>query len=109
MLVRTRFARGLAVIGLTLALVSGGTSAAAADSPFQRGPDPTRASVEASAGTFAITQSTIPSSARGFGGGIIYYPTSTAEGIFGAVAISPGFTARWSSISWIGQIGRAHV
>ena len=27
------------------------------------------------------------------GGGTIYYPTSTADGTFGAVAISPGFTA----------------
>ena len=101
-LLRTRFARGLAVVGLLLALLSGRSFAAAADNPFQRGPDPTKASVEASMGTFAVTQSTIPSNAPGFGGGIIYYPTSTSEGIFGAVAISPGFTARWSSISWIG-------
>lgn len=38
----------------------------------------------------------------GFGGGTIYYPTSTAEGTFGAVAISPGFTASQSSVSWLG-------
>lgn len=101
-LVRTRFARGLAVVCLTLTLASGRDFAAAADNPFQRGPDPTKVSIEASRGTFAVTQSTIPSSVRGFGGGIIYYPTSTSEGTFGAVAISPGFTARWSSISWIG-------
>jgi predicted dienelactone hydrolase len=94
--------RAMAALGIAFALVSGGTSAAAADNPFQRGPDPTKASVEASMGTFAVTQSTIPSTVRGFGGGIIYYPTSTAEGTFGAVAISPGFTARWSSLSWLG-------
>jgi len=92
----------VAAFGLALSLIFAGTSAAAADNPFQRGPDPTQTSVEASTGTFAVTQSTIPSGVRGFGGGIIYYPTSTSEGTFGAVAISPGFTARWSSISWIG-------
>jgi predicted dienelactone hydrolase len=92
----------VAALGLAFALVSGGTSAAAADNPFQRGPDPTTASVEASMGTFAVTQATIPSNVRGFGGGIVYYPTSTSEDTFGAVAISPGFTARWSSISWLG-------
>lgn len=101
---RSRIARGIAALGIALTVVAGGSSgtAAAADNPFQRGPDPTTASVEASAGTFAVTQSTIPSLVRGFGGGIIYYPTSTSEGTFGAVAISPGFTARWSSISWLG-------
>ena len=101
---RSRIARVVAALGIAFGLITGGTlgSAAAADNPFQRGPDPTTASVEASMGTFAVTQSTIPANAPGFGGGIIYYPTDTSQGTFGAVAISPGFTARWSSISWIG-------
>ncbi len=38
----------------------------------------------------------------GFRAGTIYYPTSTADGTFGAVAISPGFTATQSSIAWLG-------
>jgi len=37
-----------------------------------------------------------------FGGGTIYYPTSTAEGTWGAVAVAPGFTATQSSIAWLG-------
>lgn len=41
-------------------------------------------------------------SATGFGGGTIYYPTSTTAGTFGGVAIAPGFTATQSSISWLG-------
>jgi dienelactone hydrolase len=93
----------IAGLALSAALVAGNAStAAAADNPFQRGPDPTSASIEASRGTFAVTQSSISSLVPGFGGGIIYYPTSTSEGTFGAVAISPGFTARWSSLSWLG-------
>ena len=38
----------------------------------------------------------------GFGGGTIYFPTSTAEGTFGAVAVAPGFTATQSSVAWLG-------
>jgi alpha/beta superfamily hydrolase len=101
----SRAARAVTGLTLLLALVSGGVfapTAVAADNPFQRGPDPTSSSIEASRGTFAITQSSISSLVPGFGGGVIYYPTSTSEGTFGAVAISPGFTARWSSLAWLG-------
>lgn len=93
----------MAGFALTLALaVTQIPSAVAQQNPFQRGPNPTSSSIEASRGTFAVTQSTISSLVPGFGGGVLYYPTSTAEGTFGAVAISPGFTAAWSSISWLG-------
>ncbi|MFI7573807.1 alpha/beta hydrolase [Micromonospora sp. NPDC049497] len=92
---------------LTLLLVGAGLTAAppaqAAASPYQRGPDPSVASIEASRGPFAIAQTTIAaSSVSGFRGGTVYYPTSTAEGTFGAVAISPGYTATQSSVAWLG-------
>jgi predicted dienelactone hydrolase len=77
--------------------------AQAAENPYERGPDPTETSIEASRGSFAVSQTSVSRlAANGFGGGTIYYPTSTAEGTFGAVAISPGFTATQSSISWLG-------
>ncbi|MEV6302783.1 dienelactone hydrolase family protein [Actinoplanes sp. NPDC051861] len=76
---------------------------AAAANPYERGPAPTNASIEASRGSFAISQVTVArSSVSGFGGGTVYYPTSTASGTFGAVAISPGFTASQSSVAWLG-------
>ncbi|MDG4866090.1 alpha/beta hydrolase [Streptomyces sp. T-3] len=76
---------------------------AAADNPYERGPDPTVASIEAPRGSYAVSQTSVSSlSVSGFGGGTIYYPTSTADGTFGAVAISPGYTAYQSSISWLG-------
>jgi dienelactone hydrolase len=79
------------------------TPARAADNPFQRGPDPTSASVNATSGPFATSQTTVSRfSVIGFGGGTIYFPTSTAEGTFGAVAVAPGFTATQSSIAWLG-------
>ena len=77
--------------------------ALAADNPFQRGPDPTSASVDATTGPFATAQTTVSRlSVTGFGGGTIYFPTSTAEGTFGAVAVAPGFTATQSSVAWLG-------
>lgn len=94
----TRILCGLsAVAALALA-----PTAQAADNPYERGPDPTESSIEASRGSFAVSQTTVSSLVSGFGGGTIYYPTSTAEGTFGAVAISPGFTATQSSIAWLG-------
>jgi predicted dienelactone hydrolase len=99
-----RSRRMIAGLVLALGLVgSGGLSAptAMAES-FPRGPDPTSSYIEQSSGGFSVTQSSISPFVVGFGGGVIYYPTSTAQGTYGAVAISPGYTARWSSLSWLG-------
>ncbi|MET0236528.1 MAG: alpha/beta hydrolase [Kibdelosporangium sp.] len=92
--------------GLTIAAaVAAGAPPVAhgADNPYERGPAPTESSIEASRGSFAVSQTSVSRiSATGFGGGTIYYPTSTSAGTFGALAISPGFTATQSSISWMG-------
>ncbi|MEU4427163.1 dienelactone hydrolase family protein [Actinoplanes sp. NPDC024001] len=85
------------------ALLIAPAAPAAAANPYERGPAPTNASIEASRGSFAIAQVTVArSSVTGFGGGTVYYPTSTTAGTFGAVAISPGFTASQSSVAWLG-------
>jgi len=77
-------------------------SAAAADNPYQRGPDPTVASVAATRGTFATAQLTVPPG-NGFGGGYIYYPTDTSLGTWGAVAIVPGYSALFANEeAWMG-------
>jgi alpha-beta hydrolase superfamily lysophospholipase len=71
--------------------------------PFQRGPTPTTASISATRGAFAISQTSVSNlSTPGFGAATIYYPTDTSQGTFGGVAIAPGFTATQSSISWLG-------
>ncbi|WP_204073806.1 alpha/beta hydrolase family protein [Planotetraspora phitsanulokensis] len=103
---RSRAARLVAAVGLAVSTVVGGvafgTGAQAADNPYERGPAPTNASIEATRGPFATAQTSVSSLVTGFGGGTIYYPTDTSQGTFGAIAISPGFTARWSSLSWLG-------
>jgi len=104
---RFRFS-GLAVrLTLAAALVggaaaTGAASVQAADNPYQRGPAPTNASIEATRGSFSVAQTAVSrSSVNGFGGGDIYYPTSTSEGTFGGIAIAPGFTASKSSMAWL--------
>ncbi|WP_438700372.1 bis(hydroxyethyl) terephthalate hydrolase [Streptomyces antarcticus] len=90
----------LAVGGFTTAMTPG---AEAAVNPYERGPAPTVSSIEAARGSYAVSQTTVSSlSVTGFGGGTVYYPTSTADGTFGAVVISPGYTASQSSIAWLG-------
>jgi predicted dienelactone hydrolase len=86
------------------AIALAGTPApAAAANPYERGPAPTTASIEASRGPFATAQIRVArSSVSGFGGGTIHYPTSTTAGTFGAVAVSPGYTASQSSVAWLG-------
>ncbi|MYW66312.1 alpha/beta hydrolase [Streptomyces sp. SID8379] len=99
-LIRTGLAALLAVGGIA---TSQAVTAQAAENPYERGPAPTVSSIEASRGSYAVSQTTVSSlSVSGFGGGTIYYPTSTADGTFGAVAISPGYTAYQSSIAWLG-------
>ncbi|HEY3468973.1 MAG TPA: dienelactone hydrolase family protein [Amycolatopsis sp.] len=88
------------VLALSTAVAS---PAPAADNPYERGPDPTTASIEASRGSFATSTVSVSRLAvSGFGGGTIYYPTSTTAGTFGAISIAPGFTATQSSIAWLG-------
>jgi predicted dienelactone hydrolase len=90
---------GVALVGATIA--GGSTGAGAQTNGFQRGPAPSTASIEAARGSFAVSQTTVAAQG-GFGGGTIYFPTDTSQGTFGAIAVSPGFTARQSSIAWIG-------
>ncbi|GGU15646.1 bis(hydroxyethyl) terephthalate hydrolase [Streptomyces daghestanicus] len=89
-----------AVVGLTTLT---GPGAHAADNPYERGPAPTTSSIEALRGPYAVSETSVSSlGVTGFGGGTVYYPTSTADGTFGAVAVAPGFTAYQSSMAWLG-------
>ncbi|MEU4694690.1 alpha/beta hydrolase [Actinoplanes sp. NPDC023714] len=100
----------MAASAAALALTAGlGATAAQAANPYERGPAPTLSALQASRGPYAVSQTSVSRlAASGFGGGQIYYPTTTADGTFGAIAISPGFTAYWSSISWLGPRLASH-
>ncbi|MFD0821243.1 lipase, partial [Micromonospora zhanjiangensis] len=101
---RRRIGRILAAavaVGMLTATVAV-SAASAADNPYQRGPDPTLASVAATRGPFATTQTTVPAG-NGFNGGYLYYPTDTSLGTWGAVAIVPGYSALFANEeAWMG-------
>ena len=98
-----RFVAVVAVLLGILATVVARGPASAADNPYQRGPDPTLASVAATRGPFATAQLSVPPG-NGFNGGMIYYPTDTGLGTWGAVAIVPGYTARFADEeAWMGH------
>ncbi|MCO1581919.1 ricin-type beta-trefoil lectin domain protein [Crossiella sp. SN42] len=91
-----------AALGFLASIVVPG-SAAAADNPYQRGPNPTQASVAANRGTFATAETSV-GGGNGFGGAKIYYPTDTSQGTFGAIAVVPGYTATWAAEgAWMGH------
>jgi alpha-beta hydrolase superfamily lysophospholipase len=101
--------RALVALALSTAAITGTVTSivpvaeAQTTNPFQRGPTPTTASISATRGAFAISQTSVSNlSTPGFGAATIYYPTDTSQGTFGGVAIAPGFTATQSSISWLG-------
>lgn len=97
----------LAGIALTAGLAAG--PARAAENPYERGPDPTESLIESARGPFATADESVSRYAvTGFGGGTIYYPTTTSAGTFGAVAVSPGYTASQSSMAWLGPRLASH-
>lgn len=96
------------LLGVVLAAVLGGSlaappAAAAEPNPYERGPAPTTASIEARTGPFSVSTTSVSRfGASGFGGGTVYYPNDTSQGTFAAVAVAPGYTARQSSMAWLG-------
>jgi hypothetical protein len=103
--ISTRIGMVMAILAVTIAGLVGSPSPASGQTsnPYQRGPNPTQSSINATSGPFSVSNTTVSSlSASGFGGGTIYYPNDTSQGTFGVVAISPGFTAGQSSIQWLG-------
>lgn len=88
----------LSRIALTACLALAGTAAFAQSNPYQKGPAPTLASIEAD-GPFTVTSQTITGS--GFGGGTVYTPT--AAGTYGVVAVCPGFVSVQSSMAPIAK------
>ncbi|NUR27619.1 MAG: lipase [Catenulispora sp.] len=99
MLMVAMLVAGLFAIGAASARPS---SAATSLAATQRGPDPTVAMIEATRGPFATAQVSVPSG-HGFGGGMIYYPTDTSLGTWGALAIVPGYSALFANEeAWMG-------
>ncbi|WP_232376188.1 poly(ethylene terephthalate) hydrolase family protein [Amycolatopsis aidingensis] len=99
-----RITAAMAIVG-TLALIGSGLASAApatyADNPYERGPAPTIASIEAERGPFAVSEVPVPRG-NGFGGGTLHFPNDTSQGTFGAVAVAPGFLEPEILLRWLG-------
>lgn len=68
---------------------------------------PASESLNARSGPLSIASENVSRlTARGFGGGTIYYPRTS--GRYGLIAISPGFTATEGSVAWIGEKLASH-
>lgn len=101
-------AAAVALLLTAQSVVQAGPTAGAEPNPYQRGPAPTASALERT-GPYASTSTTVSDfSTPGFGAATIYYPTSTADGTFGGVAIAPGYTASRSSMSWYGTRLASH-
>jgi dienelactone hydrolase len=92
-----RALRATVAVALAAAVAIGGglagtVPAAQAATQYQRGPAPTVASLEA-AGPFATTLLTLSDSQTPstFGASYVYYPNSTSEGTYAAIALVPGW------------------
>ncbi|MDB1088146.1 alpha/beta hydrolase [Streptomyces sp. ACA25] len=97
---------GAGLVGLPSASAGETTqvqSDVSAQSQFQRGPDPTVSSIEARTGHYRTSTTRVSGLVSGFGGGTIHYPTTTSDGTFGGVVITPGYTASASTMSWMGD------
>lgn len=99
---RTRHGAGCFAVLLGLAAGTILPQPANAAETYQRGPEPTVASVAATNGPFATASTNVPGG-NGFNGGTIYYPKDTSLGTWGAVAIVPGYSALFSAEeAWMG-------
>jgi dienelactone hydrolase len=104
--------RLVAAVLAATALATGGlatspSTAGAQANPYQRGPNPTSALLEAANGPFTVQQQSAPA-ASGFNGGTIFYPTDTSQGTFGAIGVSPGFFTPGSAMNGIARRYASH-
>lgn len=95
-----KLSKSLVALGLC------GLAAAGAAQAQQIGPNPTSSQLNATSGPFSISSASVSSFVSGFGGGTIYYPTTS--GSYGVIAVCPGFTGTESSIAWFARRLASH-
>ncbi|KUP97549.1 cutinase/poly(ethylene terephthalate) hydrolase [Thermobifida cellulosilytica] len=103
----SRVLRTAAVAATAAASVLALSAPAQAANPYERGPNPTQALLEARSGPFSVSSERAwRLGSDGFGGGTIYYPRE--NNTYGAVAISPGYTGTQASVAWLGERIASH-
>jgi len=87
-------------------VLAGATLLASGAFAVQIGPNPTKASLEASAGPFTVKKFTV-SRPSGYAAGTVYYPTNAGAKV-GVISIVPGFVSYQSSVAWWGPRLASH-
>jgi dienelactone hydrolase len=96
----------VALLALALGTLAATPDVAGAQTnPYQRGPAPTLAILDAATGPFATARTVVPRQST-WAGGTITYPTDTSQGTFGAVVVSPGFLS--PQVAWAGPRIASH-
>jgi dienelactone hydrolase len=108
--VRRTAAAALSVLAIGIpAPAAGAPVAADPANPYERGPAPTVAALEAEQGPFAVAQTTVAAGdVSGFGGATIFAPTDTSQGTFGGIAVAPGYLVPGSTLSWLSARVASH-
>ena len=96
----------LCALTLMAGVMAAALPAVAATNDYQRGPNPSIASLEATAGPFKIG-SNVLSAPEGYKGGTVYYPSS-GNGPFALVVFAPGFIETQSWNAWWGEYLASH-
>jgi hypothetical protein len=79
-----------------------GQSGLLLSNPYQRGPAPTTAALNAATGPFAIRSLSLSGAGTpGFGSSTVYYPADSSQGQFGLVVLCPGITATKGLYTWL--------
>jgi dienelactone hydrolase len=81
---------------------------ALADSPYQKGPNPTVDSLEAAKGPFATANAKLPASSEYGSASSVYYPTDRTAGSYGLLVLCPGFVSAASLYSGVAQRIASH-
>lgn len=102
-----QYKRSASFLLASAALACNLATSAFAGSAYERGPDPTAASLLAK-GSFEVASYVIErGSAKGYGGATIWYPKSSTQ-TFGVVSLTPGFLASQAQYKPLAQYIASH-
>jgi triacylglycerol lipase len=102
-----QYKRSVSILLGTAALACTLATSAFAGSAYERGPDPTAASLLAK-GSFDVGSYVIQrASAKGYGGATVWFPKSSSQ-TFGVVSLTPGFLASQAQYKPLAQYIASH-
>jgi len=96
---RSTVASVLAVGVMAAGLSASPSPVSAQTSPYQRGPAPTAAALNAR-GPFALSRVDVSGAGQGYNNVTICYPNDTSQGTYGGIVVVPGFVSFKAQMMW---------